>query len=164
MRPPIVVPVPSDRGVRLAFTGRDAAAAGGNVSLVIGGGDVRRNRAAATGLVGASPSETVFMAQVHGGEVAVVGAADRGRGADDHALAVPGVDALVTREPGVALAVLAADCVPVLLVDPGRGVGAVHAGRRGVVAGVAARRRHARAERPGADRGRHRSGDRRLLL
>jgi polyphenol oxidase len=39
--------------------------------------------------------------------------------------------------PGVGLAVLAADCVPVLLADPQAGVvGAAHAGRVGAVAGV----------------------------
>jgi YfiH family protein len=44
-------------------------------------------------------------------------------------------DALVTEMPGVALAVLAADCLPILLVggSPARAAGAVHSGWRGVV-------------------------------
>ena len=46
-------------------------------------------------------------------------------------------DGLVTAEPGVTLAVRAADCVPVLFADPEAGViGACHCGRPGVVAGI----------------------------
>jgi purine-nucleoside/S-methyl-5'-thioadenosine phosphorylase / adenosine deaminase len=49
----------------------------------------------------------------------------------------PTCDALVTDRPGIALAVLVADCVPVLLADHTAGVvGAVHAGREGSAAGV----------------------------
>ena len=44
-------------------------------------------------------------------------------------------DALITREAGLALAVVTADCVPVMLVA-GEWVAAVHAGWRGIVAGV----------------------------
>ena len=51
--------------------------------------------------------------------------------------APPEADALVTDRPGLALAVLSADCAPVLLADPGAGViGAVHAGWRGALDGV----------------------------
>jgi YfiH family protein len=46
-------------------------------------------------------------------------------------------DALVTAERGVGLLVRAADCVPILLADPEAGlVGAAHAGRAGLLAGV----------------------------
>ena len=49
----------------------------------------------------------------------------------------PHADAMVTSIAGLALGVLTADCVPVLLVDRGRGViGAAHAGWRGAVSGV----------------------------
>lgn len=52
-------------------------------------------------------------------------------------LGVAGVDALVTRLPGTPIAVLVADCMPVLLGDPvNRVVGAAHAGRRGLAQGV----------------------------
>jgi polyphenol oxidase len=76
----------------------------------------------------------VFLDQVHGTEVAVVDAVPRA-GAPDR----PGTDAAVTALPGVALAVLTADCVPVLLADPRAGVvGVAHAGRVGAAAGVLA--------------------------
>ena len=50
----------------------------------------------------------------------------------------PECDALVTNTPGLTLAVFTADCTPILLHDPVTGaVGAVHAGWRGTVAGIA---------------------------
>ncbi len=51
--------------------------------------------------------------------------------------AVPQADALVTATPGLALAILTADCQPVLFADPKAGVvGAAHAGWRGALDGV----------------------------
>lgn len=48
-----------------------------------------------------------------------------------------GVDALVTRLPGVAIGVSTADCVPVLLVEPyAKIIAAAHAGWRGAIGGV----------------------------
>ena len=62
-------------------------------------------------------------------------------GADAHKLFTPvpyEADGLVTDEPGVALVIFTADCIPILLHDPVRGaVGAVHAGWRGTVADIA---------------------------
>jgi hypothetical protein len=71
----------------------------------------------------------VYMDQCHGAEVAVVD------GVPDVA---PSCDAMVTRSTEIALAVLVADCVPVLLSGGGV-VAAVHAGRPGLVAGVVPR-------------------------
>jgi YfiH family protein len=49
-------------------------------------------------------------------------------------------DALLENTPGAVVAVKTADCIPLLLVDPGhRAVAAVHAGWRGTVAGIAQR-------------------------
>ncbi len=74
----------------------------------------------------------VFLQQVHGTNVAVVGAPPENGEPDQ-----PATDAVVTAKPGIGLAVLAADCVPVLLADPQAGVvGAAHAGRVGAAAGV----------------------------
>ncbi|MDN5919838.1 MAG: peptidoglycan editing factor PgeF [Pseudonocardia sp.] len=79
------------------------------------------------GLTGA-----VFLAQVHGTTVAVVSEAPRPTAPD-----VPDTDAVVTTTPGLGVAVLAADCVPVLLGDPQAGVvAAAHAGRTGAAQGV----------------------------
>ncbi|GAA4855626.1 peptidoglycan editing factor PgeF [Pseudonocardia benzenivorans] len=78
-------------------------------------------------------ARVVFLEQVHGTRVATVGADVSATGRED----VPGTDASVTAEPRVGLAVLAADCVPVLLADPKAGVvGAAHAGRVGAAAGI----------------------------
>ena len=52
----------------------------------------------------------------------------------------PEADGIVTTTPGITLMVRAADCVPVLLADPETGViGAAHAGRKGMAAGVVRR-------------------------
>lgn len=66
--------------------------------------------------------------QVHGTQVVTVGATSPER---------PQADAMVTNLPGIALAILTADCVPVLFVDAAAGiVGAAHAGWKGALAGV----------------------------
>ncbi|MFL6078913.1 MAG: polyphenol oxidase family protein [Ornithinibacter sp.] len=72
----------------------------------------------------------VYMDQCHGAEVAVVD------GVPD---VPPSCDGLVTRSTEVALAVLVADCVPVLLAGVGGVVAAVHSGRPGLLAGVVPR-------------------------
>jgi YfiH family protein len=73
-----------------------------------------------------------YVNQVHGAQVLAVGAAP-----DPATPQLGDADALVTDRPGVAVAVMVADCLPVLLADAERGVvGAAHAGRRGLVDGV----------------------------
>ena len=76
------------------------------------------------------PAEPLWLDQVHG--TAVVEA--RGEPA---AGAPPTADAAVTDRPGVVLAVLTADCLPVFFADEdARVVGVAHAGWRGLSAGV----------------------------
>lgn len=133
----VVTTVPLGAGVGAAFTDR----AGGRSAapfdtLNLGGavGDdpaaVRDNRRRVAAALGVDPDRTVWMRQVHGADVAFVTRPFTGE-------AAPGVDAVVTTEPGLALAVLVADCAPVLLADPvARVVGAAHSGRPGTALGV----------------------------
>ena len=124
-------------GAHFAFTDRwGGVSAVPYDSLNLGGsvGDdpaaVHANRGRAAAALGRDPGGVVWMNQVHGRDVAVV-ATPWGDGP------VPAVDALVTTRTDLTLAVLTADCVPVLLADPSAGVvGAAHAGRPGLVAGV----------------------------
>ena len=106
--------------------------------------DVLVNRRRAAAALGADLDDFVFCHQVHGRRVAVVSAADRGRGALSLDDAIASTDALVTTDPGTVLAILVADCVPIILTDPEAGVLAcVHAGWRGTVAGVTGSTLHA---------------------
>lgn len=97
---------------------------------------VVENRRRAAAMVGLDLDDMVFCHQTHGRDVAVVDRRDRGRGTlrvDD---AVP-CDAVVTTTPDLGLAVLVADCVPLVLHDPSAHVlAAVHAGWRGTVARI----------------------------
>lgn len=125
------------RGAHFAFTDRwGGVSAAPYARLNLGGavgddpGAVRENRRRTARALGLDPTRVVWMNQVHGREVAVVDG-------PWHTEPTPSVDAVVTSRPGLALAVLTADCVPVLLADPVAGVvGAAHAGRPGLVAGV----------------------------
>lgn len=124
-------------GAHFAFTDRwGGVSAAPYEELNLGGavGDdsdaVLTNRELAAKSLGLGPGEVVWMNQVHGADVVVVDGPWRDR-------PVPEVDAIVTARRGLALAVLTADCVPVLLADPVAGVvGAAHAGRPGMIAGV----------------------------
>jgi polyphenol oxidase len=136
-------------GADAAVTARSGGVSSGpyatlNLSLTVGDdpGCVLENRHRLAAAFGARLDGFVFARQVHGAGVRVVGEADRGSGAfslDDAIGSAGGADALVTASPGVVLAILTADCVPVVLHDPVAGVLAcVHAGWRGTVAGVTA--------------------------
>lgn len=70
---------------------------------------------------------TMYMNQVHGNTVEVVTALGD---------ATPTCDGLITTVPGITLAVMTADCIPLLLSSENV-VAAVHVGRRGLVNGVA---------------------------
>lgn len=97
------------------------------------GQHVSANRELLAEALGLSAHDVAYMAQPHGNGVAVVGRPIPLA----QAAGVHGVDGLVTRSKGVGLAVLAADCLPVLLADPRAGViAAAHAGRQGLVTGV----------------------------
>ncbi len=101
----------------------------GGMNLGLKSGDdvdtVQRNRAILRGLL---PAEPAWLTQVHGATVV---------DADADTAGAPTADASIALAPGVVCAVSIADCLPVLLCDVnGRAVGAVHAGWRGLAAGV----------------------------
>src|ERR1700761_7153993 len=135
-----------DAGVTAAVTARVGGVSDGpyatlNLSLSVADDQDRvlENRRRLAAALGTSPGDFVFARQVHGATVRVVGDADRGSGAYSLDDAIESADALVTTTPGLVLAILTADCLPVVLYDPVAGVLAcVHAGWRGTVAGVTA--------------------------
>jgi YfiH family protein len=93
-------------------------------------GDVSANRKTMAASYGLGPEGIAWMRQVHGTVVRYADATwpDEPR---------EPCDAIYTDVAGLALAVLVADCVPVLVADPeARLAGAAHAGREGMVAGV----------------------------
>ena len=120
--------------------GRYAAARGGGLNLGLHVGDapaaVLANRGRLAVAVGAP---VAWMDQVHGAEVRVVDGAPQGTSEGEcDALVAAGRPAGHPDGP-VAVAVLVADCVPVLLADAGgRAVAAAHVGRSGLVRGVLA--------------------------
>lgn len=124
-------------GVTAAFTTRAGGASGApyaslNLATHVGddAGVVAANRDIAATALGIDARRVVWCDQVHGDTVATVTRDDAGR-------TYAATDGLVTTDTGTPLAVLAADCVPVLLADRRRGiVAAAHVGRRGLVAGI----------------------------
>ncbi len=141
----------ANRGVGVAFTdrvdgteGSGEPYAGFNLGRIdqIGSGPVSGNFATLAQQTGIDTF--VLLSQVHGPDVVVVdetNLADHAAtvGADGMQLAThqPVADAAVTALPNVGLLVRVADCTPVLFADFERGVlGAAHAGRSGMLAGV----------------------------
>lgn len=117
------------------FTLRSA----GNMHYGFGEADtVRAARQQVSGRLGFELDDWVCTRQVHQTRIQTVGTADRGRGALAAADGLAETDGLVTAGKSVLLAVFVADCVPILMIDPGRTlVGAFHAGWRGTIAGKA---------------------------
>lgn len=138
---PDVVEVDLGPGVRAGFTrrrgGRSAGPwAGLDLGLHVGDDpqDVLANRRLVAGWAG---MPVWYPRQVHGTDVAVLDAAPDPEAALTSGSDGPGHDAALAVGRGFAVAVVVADCVPVLLVDPQAGVAAAaHAGRPGLLAGV----------------------------
>lgn len=125
---------PLPAGVRSFMTTRTGGASDGvwssfNLGRHVGDDPVAvaANRARLVAEIGVEPR---WLDQVHG--CTVVDAANAGNASEP-----PRADASFARVPGVACAVLTADCLPVLFcADDGSVVGAAHAGWRGLAAGV----------------------------
>ena len=112
---------------------------GCNLGLRVGD-DLRavlRNRRRVATVLGVAGLPWATLRQVHSARVLRADHARLGQGPPEALPPLGEGDALVTAEPGILLAVLVADCAPVLLADPAAGaVAAVHAGWRGLAAGV----------------------------
>ncbi|WP_168452370.1 peptidoglycan editing factor PgeF [Sphingopyxis microcysteis] len=135
MSAPFVTAPPLD-GIAHGFFGRRGGISTGELASLncgLGSGDdpaliaENRRRVADAVLPGAALTGVY---QVHGNRCVVVDATS-------DLSARPEADALATRNPGIVLGILTADCVPVLFADREAGViGAAHAGWKGALAGV----------------------------
>ena len=124
-------------GIRHGFFTREGGVSDGifaSLNCGFGSNDdaakVVENRRRAMAALGLAPDRLAICHQIHSPDVITVETPwrheDRPRG-----------DAMVTRQPGVALGVLTADCAPVLFADrEARVIGAAHAGWRGALTGV----------------------------
>lgn len=93
------------------------------------------------------PSEPVWLNQVHGASVFRVGPGS----CEEFRSPEPVADAAVTNERGRVLAIVCADCLPVLIADRvGERIGAAHAGWRGLSGGVIEATLKALRELPGS--------------
>lgn len=125
--------------VRHGFFTRKGGASSGlysGLNCGRGSGDqadiVTVNRGRVAEAMGVGPDELLTVHQVHSPDVVTIE-----DGADLTGLAARHADAIVTARPGIALAVLTADCQPVLFADSRAGViGVAHAGWRGALNGV----------------------------
>ena len=105
----------------------------GSLNCAFSSGDnaehVRENRARVAASLGIAPGNIVTLRQVHSATTVKVVKPWDGE--------APEADALVTDKPGIGIAVLTADCAPVLFAAEKHGiVGAAHAGWKGAVFGV----------------------------
>jgi hypothetical protein len=92
--------------------------------------EVMQNRSRVARALGVENDRLYFPTQVHGTRVVQVTPNTRWED-------LQAADALMTQEKGTAIAVMSADCVPLLLYDARhRAVAAVHAGWRGTVARI----------------------------
>lgn len=126
--------------VRHGFFGRKGGSSLGEFAennMSIAAGDEPRavdiNRSAAAEAIGFRRNQLFLLKQVHSNRVHRLNAYPT----DDEPIEA---DAMVTRQPLLALGILTADCTPILLADEqARVVGAAHAGWRGAVDGIVGR-------------------------
>jgi purine-nucleoside/S-methyl-5'-thioadenosine phosphorylase / adenosine deaminase len=137
MTPPFLTsPLLATPNLAHGFFGRAGGVSTGvYASLNVGAGsddkpeDVKENRRRCATALGCDADRLVTNYQIHSSEVVIIDAPWSGAPAK--------ADGLVTKTRGLALGVLAADCMAWLFADPEAGViGAAHAGWRGALAGV----------------------------
>jgi YfiH family protein len=124
-------------GLRHAFFTRDGGVSGGIYASLNGGigssddpAHVAENRRRMAEQIGVQPAHFLSVHQTHSPDVIVASGPWSGPSR-------PLADAIVTRTEGLAIGASAADCGPILLVDPSaRVIGAAHAGWKGALTGI----------------------------
>ena len=124
-------------GIRHAFFTRAGGVSSGIYAGLNGGlgsqdepQKVQENRRRMAAMLDVAPAKLLTLHQIHSPDVIVATE-------PWPSTARPKGDAMVTKVPGIALGVTAADCGPVLMVDPkARVIGAAHAGWKGALGGV----------------------------
>jgi YfiH family protein len=124
-------------GLRHAFFSRDGGVSDGIYAGLNGGigsnddpANVAENRRRMAEQMGVTSEHFLTLFQVHSPDVVVTSAPWT-------TPSRPRADALVTRTEGLAIGVTAADCGPILFVDPrARVIGAAHAGWKGALTGI----------------------------
>ncbi len=90
--------------------------------------NIRENRRIVYSYLEVEKTNVALMEQVHGKKISIV----------ETGGIFPATDGLITSKPGVMLAVIVADCIPLLLFDSAHnGIGAIHCGWRSITAGTA---------------------------
>ena len=139
-------------GLSHAFFTRDGGVSDGFYGSLNGGlgsnddpGNVAENRRRMAEQIGVTPENFLSVWQVHSPDAVVATRPWQGER--------PRADAIVTRAEGLAIGVTAADCGPILFVEPNaRVIGAAHAGWKGALTGVLESTVEA-MEKLGAERG-----------
>ena len=134
LQSPLLSAIP---GLRHAFFSREGGVSDGIYASLNGGlgsnddpAAVAENRRRMAEQMGVPPSHFLGVHQSHSPDAAV--ATGPWQGASR-----PRADAIVTRTKGLAIGITAADCGPLLLVDPdARVIGAAHAGWKGALTGI----------------------------
>jgi hypothetical protein len=124
-------------GLRHAFFTRDGGVSDGIYAGLNGGlgsnddpANVAENRRRMARQMGVAPERFLSVHQVHSPDAVIATGPWLGTSR-------PQADALVTRHEGLAIGVTAADCGPILFVDPtARVIGAAHAGWKGALTGI----------------------------
>jgi YfiH family protein len=99
----------------------------GNMKLGTPGAATRR--ASYYESLGIDPTQVAAAELAHGCTVAMVEASQRGQ-------TIPQTDGLITTDPTTWLSITVADCLPVVLYQPGRVVALLHCGWRGLAGGI----------------------------
>jgi YfiH family protein len=124
-------------GLRHAFFTRDGGVSDGIYESLNGGlgssddpANVRENRRRMAEQMGVAPEHLLSVHQTHSPDVVVASGPWQ-------SASRPLADAIVTRTEGLSIGATAADCAPILLVDPrARVIGAAHAGWKGALTGI----------------------------